>query len=249
VPIRALPSSPEWVGDDAYPPEARDLELEGQVMFEALIDRRGVPTACRIMRPSDHVLLDDGTCDRAMLMRFEPPRNAGGQSVATVYRARLTWLISDPTILGAALLTAEMDLRAGQPTGCRLDRSGAVPREWMRFACITLTGEAGHFLGRHLATARRATIQVEIQPTGSQASAVRPQGSLIARRRTAFRINSDGQPTGCRTELDEGFGPRVLEYSGECGLFLTQAWIQRDEEEDSPIGGVIEIRVYVEGSR
>src|SRR5690349_17615018 len=81
-PIRALPSSPDWVADDAYPPEALARESEGQVSFEALIDRRGIPTACRILVPSNYVLLDDGTCDRAMRMRFEPPRDTAGQSVA-----------------------------------------------------------------------------------------------------------------------------------------------------------------------
>ena len=158
MPLRALPSSPDWVGDDAYPPEAHRQELEGQVMFETLVGTDGVPKACRILAPSPHVLLDDGTCDRAMTMRFEPPRNAAGQRIEAAYRARLTWLMSDPTTFAPALLTAELRLSNGEAGDCRLTRSGRVPREWMRFACLTLVGERAHFLGEHLTRARRATI-------------------------------------------------------------------------------------------
>ncbi|HET9426755.1 MAG TPA: energy transducer TonB [Allosphingosinicella sp.] len=247
MPLRALPSSPDWVGDDAYPPEAHRREMEGQVMFETWIGTDGVPKACRVVRPSPHVLLDDGTCDRAMRMRFEPARNAAGERIEAAYRARLTWLMSDPTLFGPALLRAELDLSNGQASNCRLTRTGAVPREWMRFACITLVGERAHFLGDHLATARRATILVEMQPDGAvPMTEAAGAGRLVARRRTSFQVDRGGEIEGCRTTIDQGFGPRMLEYSGECGLFLTQAWLERGPREDAPGSGAIEIRVFVE---
>jgi TonB family protein len=247
MPLRALPSSPDWVGDDAYPPEAHRQEMEGQVSFETLVGTDGVPMACRILVPSPHVLLDDGTCNRAMTMRFEPPRNAAGQRIEASYRARLTWLMSDPTMFAPALLTAELRLSNGEASDCRLTRTGRVPREWMRFACITLVGERVHFLGEHLANARRATILVEMQPDGAApiAEAGAP-GQLIARRRTTFRVDRDGDVSDCRTVIDHGFGPRALDYSGDCGLFLTQSWLERGAAEDSPGSGAIEIRVFVE---
>ena len=108
VPLRALPSSPDWVGDDTYPPEARRREMEGQVTFEALVGADGVPKACRIVVPSPYVELDDGTCDRALTMRFHPPRNEDGEAVEAAYRARLTWLISDPTIQDAKALADQV---------------------------------------------------------------------------------------------------------------------------------------------
>jgi len=95
--------------------------------------------------------------------------------------------------------------------------------------------------------AHRATVVLELIPAGAAAAADGvPPGRLTATRRTAFEVDRRGEVSHCRALVNRGFGVRTLDYSGPCGLFLSQAWIRRGGGEDAPRAGAFEIRVYVE---
>lgn len=240
-PVRILPvrRSPDWSNASVYPAASRRYEEEGDVGMDILVGPDGAPRACRIWQTSGHARLDDSTCDLGMSMRFAP------LGALSTYRARLTWRLADATLFGAARLTIDLRLEEGRVTSCLLMRTGAVPREWSGFACRIAGAEIGHFLNGRQHLAREATIMVQLIPAGA-APMPGESGPPVARRRTEFQLNRRGELRDCRLVRDQGFGPRTFEYSGPCGLFLSQAWIRPGSGPDSPRAGAIEIDVWVE---
>lgn len=242
-------ATPDWSDHETYPPAARRLELEGAVMIEMRIDAAGVPRACRILVSSGHVILDDATCDRALEMRFEPLRGPDGRAAAeTSYRARVNWLLTDPTSFGAGQLIVRFELSGDQVLSCRADRSGAAPEEWQRFACRSLGAALEHYLGDAFGRAERAAIVVSIEPAGASPTAA-GAGRRVAHRRIAFDIDSEGHAHNCRKTLDLGFGPAPRDYSDTCGLFLSRAWLEPGRGEGAPRSGTLDLSVYVEAPR
>jgi TonB family protein len=238
--------APDWSDYRLYPPVARRRELEGVVTVETRVGADGTPRACRILGSSGHVELDDGTCDLALRMRFAPPRRPDGTAAEAAYRARISWLLADPTTFGPGRFTIALDVAGGLVTGCRTERSDAVPREWPRYACRVMDSTVSHYFGDSLATARRATILLDLVPRGMEPPAPAPPGRLVARRRTEFEVTRGGKLRNCRTTLDEGFAPLLRDHSGPCSLFLTRAWLRRGKGRDAPDAGALITRTYVE---
>lgn len=240
-PGRILPvrSSPDWSHESVYPEASRRNYQQGDVGMDLLVGPDGAPRACRIWQTSFHPMLDDSTCDLGMTMRFAPPF-----ALAT-YHARLTWRLSDETEFGAGRLTVRLRLDGGRVSECTLSSTGRAPREWSGFACRMVSAEIAHFLNGRERAARAATIIVELIPAGEEAM---PPGTgsarLSASRRTEFRLSGAGELSDCRLVRDQGFAPRTFEYSGRCGLFLSQAWLVPGRE--SPRAGALEINVWVE---
>ena len=241
-------ATPDWSDHGTYPPAARRLELEGAVTIEMGIDTAGVPRACRILVSSGHVILDDATCDRALEMRFEPLRGPDGRAVETAYRARVNWLLTDPTAFDAGQLVVRFELSGDQILSCRAERSGAAPEEWQRFACRSLGAALEHYLGDAFGRAERATIVVSIEPAGAAPTAA-SAGRRIGHRRIAFDVDSEGSASNCRKILDRGFGPAPRDYSDACGLFLSRAWLEAGRGEPAPRSGTLDLGVYVEEPR
>jgi hypothetical protein len=240
-PVRMLTvrSSPDWSKASVYPAASRRNNEEGDVGMDLLVGPDGVPRACRIWLFSRYPGLDDSTCDLGMSMRLAPPE------ALSTYRVRLTWRLSDSTVFGAARLTIDLRLEAGRVSSCLLMRTGAVPREWSGFACRLAGAEIGHFLNGRQHRARDATIVVELIPAGAAAMPSGETGAPAARRWTEFQLNRRGDLSDCRLVRDQGFGPRTFEYSGPCGLFLSQTWLRPGSDRDSPRAGAIEISVWV----
>lgn len=241
-------ATPDWSDHNTYPPAARRLELEGAVMIETRVDAAGVPRACRILASSGHVILDDATCDRALEMRFEPLRGPDGRAAESSYRARVNWLLTDPTGFGAGQLVVRFELSGDQVLSCRAERRGAAPEEWQRFACRSLGAALGHYLGDSLGRAERATIVVSIEPTGASPTAA-GAGRRVAHRRIAFDVDGEGHASNCRKTIDLGFGPAPSDYSDACGLFLSRAWLEPGRGEAAPRSGTLDLSVYVEAPR
>ena len=241
-------ATPDWADDRTYPVVARRLELEGRTMFELRVDAGGVPRDCRILASSGHVILDDATCDRALEIRFAPHRDADGRAVASAYLANVNWLLNDPTPFGPGRLTVHLELAGEQAIACRVERSGAAPREWARFACRSLAAELPHYLGDAFGRAERAAIVVSIEPAGASPTAA-GAGRRVAHRRIAFDVDSEGNARNCRKTLDLGFGPAARDYSDTCGLFLSRAWLEPGRGEGAPRSGTLDLSVYVESPR
>ncbi len=66
-----------------YPPRARALELEGQVVLEVVLDREGRPEpGIRVLRSQP--LFDTAAVAAVRRWRFRPARDAGGRAVRVV---------------------------------------------------------------------------------------------------------------------------------------------------------------------
>jgi len=127
--------SPDWSDADVYPRASRRLEQEGDVGIDLLVGTDGVPGACRVWLASRHVELDDSTCDLGMTMRF------ARLAAPSVYRARLTWRLSDSSQFGAGRLVARLETWAAvsavapsppsarsRPNGRALPAASSPPR-------------------------------------------------------------------------------------------------------------------------
>lgn len=208
--------------------------------FWLLLDAAGRPAACGIRQSSGFVELDDGTCDLAMQMRFR----AAGDATSAIYRARVTWMLADPTLMAPGQLSAALTLRAGRVIDCRISELGNVPPEWSRAACRIIAGDAGYFLADNRERTRRATVSITLRPPGDATDWPRPPGRLVATRRTEFKLLGNGDPSDCRVTRDDGFGRRSFDYSGRCGLFLTQTWLARGAGEPDSEPSAVEIDVF-----
>jgi protein TonB len=75
-----------------YPRESRDLRLGKSVTVAINVGTDGVPTGCRVVRPSPDAAADRMTCELAIKrFRFRPATNGAGQPVESVYGWRQRW--------------------------------------------------------------------------------------------------------------------------------------------------------------
>jgi protein TonB len=86
VPLSSVKSMPEPVGDydhsNDYPPEARKLGIEGEVLVRILVGADGKVAETRLARGLGHGL-DDKALELARRIRFRPARDDADQPVAT----------------------------------------------------------------------------------------------------------------------------------------------------------------------
>jgi TonB family protein len=239
--------APDWSDYRLYPPEARRRGHEGTVTVEAWIGKDGIPRECRAHRSSGHADLDLGTCALILRMRFAPPRDSSGQVAEATFRKTFSWLLSGPTKLGPARLTAELLLDQGRVTSCLLTRTGPVPRIWPRLACRTFAQDSEYYLGPQRLGARKATVLLELRPTvGPPLEAAPAHGRLVASRAIRFRLNRKGDPVDCTGLREEGFGrPRIYEDPA-CGLFLIQSWIKPGRPPTGTDTALFEMKVLLD---
>lgn len=75
-----------------YPRESRDLRIDDYVIVAITVGTDGVPTACRVHRPSRDAQANEITCRLAMeRFRFRPATDAAGNPVASTYGWRQRW--------------------------------------------------------------------------------------------------------------------------------------------------------------
>jgi TonB family protein len=237
---------PDWSNYAIYPPGALEREQEGAVTFVLQVTPEGRARACAIAGSSGFAELDDGTCVLALEMRFEPRRDDSGRAVDSTYRGRITWLLGDQLTLAPGRLAVSFALVGGHAEGCRAEGRGGVPPAWARSGCRIVAGDPRFFLGEGLAGARRATVVVTLRPPRDATIWTAPAGTRLAVRRTEFLLSKQGDPSECRTAENRGFGTPRFDYSGPCGLFLTQAWLRPAEGQTSTDRGAVEIESYVE---
>ncbi len=86
-------------GETAINPQpamiAYDEGAEGTSMFEVLVDERGVPTKCVIIKSAGYAVLDSAVCKAAMQARYSP-KTIDGRPVAGMYRDAFTFRMSSP---------------------------------------------------------------------------------------------------------------------------------------------------------
>lgn len=237
--------APDWNDYNIYPPAARRLEQEGRVRFEVLVNREGVPRACRIVLSSGHTELDQGTCALALQMRFSRPIEEAGVAEATVSQS-IVWTLTDELPLAPSYLAAILTIDTGRITSCKLDGDGALLAHWSRTACDVFASETGFYFGSDIHGSRNARIEVDLTPAGTSLPARSSWGSLIAERRTVFEVNRSGDPSKCRDDLNRGFGTPRVDHAGPCGFFLTGAWFATDPSDQEPPKGSFGVRVYVD---
>ncbi|MBX3560180.1 MAG: energy transducer TonB [Sphingomonas sp.] len=159
----AIISGPDWSDFGIYPAAALRRNQEGAVSFWLLLDAAGRPAACGIRQSSGFVELDDGTCDLAMRIRF---RAADGATNA-IYRARVTWMLADPTLMP---LASSASRSRCAPGGLRTASSASTA------AC--LRNGAGQRAG-----SSRGIRDIS-WPTTARGPGARPSPSRCARRET-----------------------------------------------------------------
>jgi TonB family protein len=239
--------SPNWQDFRIYPRAALRYDQQGIVGVELLIDANGVPSGCRIALSSGYVELDDGTCDLWLMVRFQPPLNAAGETVETVHHFRTAWMIASRRRLEPARMVATMALVEGVPTSCRLERSGDLTRNWDSDGCGVTRGLLHDYLAAKPSLSSRATIAVDLVPAGSaQLPSADPPGRLAVARRTFFSIGPDGEPTECRVDPAADSARIAHLFGGPCGPFLSGSWFRLGRGRSEVRSGMLEIRIYLE---
>lgn len=88
---RSLPPSPkgspgDWFPVNSYPAEAKRNGEQGRVSVELIIDKSGVPKACKLVSSSGSAALDATTCDLALAnARFIPAKDARGRPIESSF--------------------------------------------------------------------------------------------------------------------------------------------------------------------
>jgi periplasmic protein TonB len=84
--------APYFIGR-TYPADARRDHAEGRTEVVLEIGANGLVSRCTVERSAGHPALDRETCERAILVRFEPARNAAGEPVPARYPLKIAWAI------------------------------------------------------------------------------------------------------------------------------------------------------------
>jgi TonB family protein len=244
IPGRML-SSPDWSDYRIYPVAAQRKNAEGVVVSEILIATDGKPIECRIVQSSGSPDLDGGTCDLMMKMRFEPARDTSGSATRSTYRRRLTWLLTDPRPFASSAIEAQVHLEADGSRQCQISGAeGAYSVAWSVVAC-RFFGETGYYFNTYAVGAHRFVITVRLDAGDQSDFLIRPwpKGKMIAQEKVAFEINKTGDPSGCKAELQWGFGTRGPNNLSPCGPLLSSLWLGDAFQKQ----GSIETRVYLVG--
>jgi protein TonB len=94
IPVGAVAAPPELVERvvPEYPARARDLEIEGQVVLEVVLDRRGRPEPdIKVLKSVK--LLDAAAIAAVRQWRFRPARDAGGNAVRVVMEVPVRFVL------------------------------------------------------------------------------------------------------------------------------------------------------------
>jgi protein TonB len=94
VPVGSVAAPPELVERvvPEYPARARELEVEGQVLLEVVLDRRGRPEAgIKILKSVK--LLDAAAVAAVRQWRFRPARDAEGRAVPVVMEVPVRFVL------------------------------------------------------------------------------------------------------------------------------------------------------------
>lgn len=97
-PVAARPGNNpgNWVTQNDYRSSWINRGLTGKVSFKVSVGTNGRVTDCTVTRSSGHSQLDDATCANiTRRARFEPARNAQGDTVAGSYASTVEWRIPD----------------------------------------------------------------------------------------------------------------------------------------------------------
>lgn len=239
-----LVQQPDWSDPNIYPAAAASLDEEGHVFAETIVGKDGVPRACRVVRSSGHVELDEGTCQLMLQMRFEPPHDAQGRSAESLLQRGISWSLNDALPLAPARLVVHLTTDGKKVVGCTFEADGPVPHGWKHDACDVVRHWAYQRSAGNLPAA--TAMVAEIQPAGSPPSAAPPPpGRLVASRRTEFDIDDEGDPTNCRRTRDDGFNGDLVARESPCGFFASAAWFDTDKAAPGSLHGAVEVHVYV----
>jgi protein TonB len=94
VPVGSVAAPPELVERvvPEYPPRARELEIEGQVLLEVVLDRRGRPEAdIKVLKSVK--LLDAAAIAAVRQWRFRPARGGDGRAVRVVMEVPVRFVL------------------------------------------------------------------------------------------------------------------------------------------------------------
>lgn len=224
---------PNWSDHRTYPEAARRRQQEGLVAFELSVDRRGIPSACRVTLSSGFRQLDQGTCAVASRMRFDPPA-----SPDAIYRRRILWLLGDPTPFVPWRLATRIEPARAGVRGCVTEPSHTGSKVWLNNSCpILLQREL-----RYLVAAdplRPVIFSIAVHPDG--AAPLSPlAGQEVARREIAFSLGPNGTPRDCRIVADRGFGSPLIDETTDCGFFLPRIWFAAPRGEAPRTGLFVE---------
>ena len=241
---------PDWSDPDVYPASAARRGQTGDVAVELQIGPAGQPLACWVRRSSGFAELDAGTCRLGMQMRFSRPRDAAGRPSESRHRLRVIWTLAPDSIpFVSSSLRADLRLEGGRISSCTVSGGGPLHRHWAGFACATFRGSQDYYLGPNRFGADRATILVDLVPAGAAPQPLPARaGRLVATRRTEFTLSRSGDPQGCTTAIERGFGPPGVIAVDSCGFFFARGLEFVDAEEDAPQRrGAVELRVLSGG--
>jgi protein TonB len=89
-----------WITTDDYPAEALAKDVSGTTLVELVIDDTGRVTQCRTGESSGSVELDATACALIKARgRFTPGKDANGNTVESLYRQRVAWIMPKDAVL------------------------------------------------------------------------------------------------------------------------------------------------------
>jgi TonB family protein len=231
-------SAPEWGDYNVYPAAARALGQQGRVRSRVLVDAAGRVTDCVIVFGTGHADLDSGHCEVMRLVRFEPAR-IDGRPVASSRIVVINWQLGQEYPLGRAAAAADVSLKGGKITECKLAVQGPHFLAHQVSGCLPLN--RNNVLLDSLPDVSRLRIEVELAPAGEAMSS--PRERLILRRLVAFEIDGEGDAVNCRTLSEEGEVARLAPLrAGGCDDVLRSVWFVAPPPGET-LTGLYEIRV------
>jgi TonB family protein len=246
-------TSPDWSDSRTYPPIALDKDEQGSVLAETLIDSKGQPQACRVVKSSDFPELDSGSCERLMQMRFEPARDGNGKAIPSRYVKSLNWRLTDAFPFASATLRIHLRIEDQHLASCEVQGGeGPYVQLWAESACSYLT-DVPYFFGSHSRETADATLEIRLDAGDGSPSLQSPwvSGSTVAVQKISFAISPTGEPINCTPLENRGFGPRGMMTLSPCGPLLQILYFQRpplQQGQPPERHGTFETRVYLLGS-
>lgn len=214
-PPRPTPIAPaSWMKAGDYPKADIAAGKEGVLAYELSVDSAGRPTGCRVIGSSGSKSLDRAACPllRARA-RFEPARNAGGETVASSYRGQLAWRLPRGPTAETTLTVLRADLAPdGLLVRCELEE--VVGQDRRDAALFATCGEpvprpAGPAMRPHAAGYGSLRLvstfaPLEAPPPGGDRSR---WGERLSYRAYEFALRADGSALRCTMTADEGIDP------------------------------------------
>lgn len=238
--------TPDWSDSRNYPKDAQRKNQEGSVFAELLIGVSGKPEACRILKSSNFVELDVGTCALMMKIRFEPARDSQGTAIQSHLARDVIWLLTDPRPFASSALRARLNIKDGHQESCEIaDGDGPYVIAWGALACRLLT-DLPYYFGSHAGDTASATVEFRLN-AGDHAAALDapwPPGAPIAAEKLSFTVDGEGYANPCMPVEHTGFGPHDVADTA-CGTLLNILEFSLPAREETPLRGTFETRVYL----